>query len=249
LAFEARQNLGEKRAVPGEGTERACLVTRARKNPDELIRFVLGPDQAVVPDLKRKLPGRGVWVSLSKKLVAQAAKKQMFSRALRAEARAAPDLPELVERLLRRDALQALSLANKAGEVTTGFAKVEARIASGAVSALIHASDGAADGRRKLGQALRRQFGAQGRPEIEDFATEELDSALGRGNVVHAALGSGPAAKVFLASCRRLALYRGDGKVASPATGTDLTKDGALEQDFKAEGPNGQGSGTHERHE
>ena len=229
-------------ALPA-GAERTCVVTREKHAPEELIRFVLGPDETVVPDIKRKLPGRGVWVGMSKTLVAQAAKKHLFSRGLRAKALASPDLPDLVERLLARDALQSLSMANKAGLVTTGFAKVEAMIGAGEVSALIHARDGKSDGKRKLGQALRRRFGPEGRPEVGVFLTEELDGALGRGNVVHAALGIGPAAKVFLASSRRIALYRGEDGAEPADAGIDLTKDEALEQDFKADGANGQENG------
>ncbi len=250
--------IADMRAVPPAGAERTCVVTRQVRDPDELIRFVLGPENVVVPDIKRKLPGRGVWVSLSRKILAQAVKKQVFARALKEKAVASADLPDLVERLLRRDALQALSIANKAGLVITGFAKVEAAIGSGAVCALIHASDGAADGKRKLGQALRRKFGQESRPEVGDFDVDELDAALGRGNVVHAALGIGPAAKVFLASSRRFAVYRGDGEVGcpsrgqdliAPSRGVDLTNSTALEQDSNADGTNGQGPGTHERYE
>jgi predicted RNA-binding protein YlxR (DUF448 family) len=229
-------------ALPA-GAERTCVVTREKRAPEDLIRFVLGPDQTIFPDLKRKLPGRGVWVGLSKALVAQAVKKQLFSRGLREKALASPDLPDLVERLLVRDALQSLSMANKAGLVTTGFAKVEAAIGEGEVSALVHARDGKNDGKRKLGQALRRQFGPRARPEIGAFLTEELDAALGRGNVVHAALGIGPAAKVFLASTRRVALYRGEDEAEPAAAGIDLTKDEALEQDFRADVANGQENG------
>jgi predicted RNA-binding protein YlxR (DUF448 family) len=249
LVLEAHQQLDDACDALPAGAERTCVVTRQTRPPEELIRFVLGPDHAVVPDLKRKLPGRGVWVGLSKTLVAQAVKKQAFARGLRDKAQASPDLPDLIERLLARDALQALSIANKAGLVTTGFAKVEAAIASGAVCALAHASDGAPDGKRKLGQSLRRKFGPEGLPEVHAFTIDELDAALGRGNVVHAALGPGPAAKVFLASSRRLALYRGAEEAAAASAGTALTKDAALEQDFIAEGMNGQGPGTHERHE
>ena len=228
-------------ALPA-GAERTCVVTRQKRPPEELIRFVLGPDHAVVADLKRKLPGRGVWIGLSKVLVAQAVKKQVFSRGLREKAVAAPDLPDLIERLLARDALQALSMANKAGLVTTGFAKVEAAIADGSVSALVHARDGKADGKRKLGQAVRRKFGLGGLPEVGSFLTIELDSALGRGNVVHAALGIGPAAKVFLASSRRIAVYRGEDDTEPAVAGIDLTNDEALEQDFTAERTNGSGT-------
>ncbi len=257
MVVEARQELGDTdagpQATPHGGVERTCAVTRQTRRPDELIRFVLGPENAVVPDLKRKLPGRGVWVGLSKSLVAQAVKKQAFARALKEKVVASADLPDLVERLMRRDALQALSMANKVGLVTTGFAKVEAAINSGAVCALIHAEDGAADGKRKLGQVLRRKFGEESRPEIGAFTVDELDAALGRGNVVHAALAPGSAAKVFLASSRRFAVYRGDEEAGAPSRGADLTKslttNMALEQDFNADGTNGQGPGTHERYE
>jgi predicted RNA-binding protein YlxR (DUF448 family) len=249
LVLEKQLDIDDADDALPAGAERTCVVTRQTHVPEDLIRFVLGPDNAVVADLKRKLPGRGVWVGLSKKLVAQAVKKQVFSRGLKEKAFAAADLPDLIERLLARDALQALSIANKAGLVTTGFAKVESTIASGAICAVIHARDGAPDGKRKLGQALRRQFGPEGRPEIGAFAIDELDSALGRGNVVHAALGLGPAAKVFLASARRFAVYRGDDDMAAASAGMELTKDKALEQGFKADGTNGQGPGTHERHE
>ena len=169
MVVQTRQEKDELRAVLPQGTERSCVVTRQAKHPDALLRFVLGPESVVVPDIKRKLPGRGVWVGLSKDLVAQAVKKQVFARALKEKALAEADLPDLVESLLKRDALQALSIANKAGLVTTGFAKVESAVGAGAISALIHASDGAADGKRKLGQALRRKFGPESRPEIGTF--------------------------------------------------------------------------------
>jgi predicted RNA-binding protein YlxR (DUF448 family) len=205
------------------GPERTCAVTREKGAPEDLLRFVLGPDGSVVPDIKRKLPGRGVWIGLSKKRVALAVKKQVFARGLKDAAKAAPDLPELVETLLCRDALQALSITNKAGLATTGFVKVESAIANGEVGALLHAREGKADGKRKLGQALRRRFGSESRPEIGLFSIDEIDAALGRVHVVHAALGNGAATKVFLASCRRLAVYRGDDEATGPGDGEDLT--------------------------
>ncbi|MCW2275546.1 RNA-binding protein [Rhodoblastus acidophilus] len=207
------------------GPERTCAVTREKATPEAMLRFVLGPDHQVTPDIKRKLPGRGVWVGLSRQRVAQAVKKQVFSRGLKEKAVAAPDLPELVEDLLRRDALQALSLANKAGLVTTGFVKVEKAIEAGDVGALLHARDGAADGKRKLGQGLRRTYGPEGKPEIGLFSNDEIGAALGRDHVVHAALGNGAATKVLLASCRRLAVYRGDDNADGPAGGDILTAD------------------------
>ncbi|WP_298425720.1 RNA-binding protein [Rhodoblastus sp.] len=240
LALTAEQDRSEPDAPPkGAAPERSCLVTRRTGAPDELIRFVLGPDHAVVPDLRRKLPGRGVWVGLSKTLVAQAVKKQLFSRGLKEKAVAAPDLPDLVDSLMLREALQGLALANKAGLVVTGFAKVEAAIAAGKVAALVHAAEGADDGKRKLRQALRRRFGDATPPEFNLISGEALDAALGRGNVVHVAVGAGPGAKVFLASARRLALYRGDGENDARDGGENLTRDEALEQDNESSGANG----------
>jgi predicted RNA-binding protein YlxR (DUF448 family) len=219
-----RRNEGLDAAASDEesGAERTCAVTREKAPPEAMLRFVLGPDQQVVPDIKRRLPGRGVWIGLSRARVALAVKRQVFSRALKDKALAAPDLPEMVENLLRRDALQALSLANKAGLATTGFVKAEKAIEAGEVGALLHARDGAADGKRKLGQALRRVYGAEGRPEIGLFSTQEIGAALGRVHVVHVALGNGAATKVLLASCRRLAVYRGDDLVEAPENGEDF---------------------------
>jgi uncharacterized protein len=240
LALKTGQDRREQAApLAGAGPERTCVVTRKTRAPEQLIRFVLGPDHSVVPDLKRKLPGRGVWVGLSRNLVAQAVKKQLFSRGLREKAVAAPDLPDLVEALLARDAAQGLALANKAGLVVSGFAKVEAAIASGKIVALVHARDGSGEGKRKLGQALRRRFGPGSPPEFDILTIDEMDSALGRGNVVHAAIQQGPAAKVFLASARRLALYRGDGENDACEGGENLTRDEALEQDNGRSGANG----------
>jgi hypothetical protein len=223
--------LATKRRIPAidaasdeeSGPERTCAVTREKAAPEDMVRFVLGPNHEVVPDIKRKLPGRGVWIGLSRERVALAVKKQVFARGLKDKAVAAPDLPEMVESLLRRDALQALSLANKAGLVTTGFVKVESAIEAGDVGALLHARDGAADGKRKLRQALRRRYGAEGRPEIGLFSTDEIDAALGRAHVVHAAIGNNAATKVLLASCRRLAVYRLDSEADGPAGGEELT--------------------------
>jgi len=195
------------------GSQRTCIVTRRKGSPDELLRFVAAPDGAVVPDLKRKLPGRGVWVGADAKLVAEAVKKGLFARALRGKAQASAALADEVALLLERDALQAFSLANKAGAVVTGFAKVEKLIADQEVAGLVHARDAGADGVRKMGQALHRAFGAAGAdvPQLRLFASDQLDLALGRSNVVHAALRTSPAASAFLMRALRLSQYRGEG--------------------------------------
>jgi predicted RNA-binding protein YlxR (DUF448 family) len=191
-----------------DGPERMCIVTRERRAPEELIRFVVGPDGAIVPDIRAKLPGRGVWVSARAEFVEEAVRRQAFSRGLKASVKADKTLPAEVDALLERDCLQSLSLANKAGAVVAGFTKVETEINGGKVALLLHAKDAGTEGTRKLVQALRRKFGADCPPGINLFASSQLDLALGRSNVIHAALKAEPASKAFLARCRRLVAYR-----------------------------------------
>src|SRR5687768_18017416 len=97
----------------GAGTERFCAATRVVKPVDDMIRFVIGPD-GVVPDLKRKLPGRGLWITATKSALADAVTRKVFARGFKREVKIAPDLPDLTERLLVRAALDALAIAGKA---------------------------------------------------------------------------------------------------------------------------------------
>ncbi|CAN7691628.1 RNA-binding protein [Bosea sp. LjRoot237] len=191
-----------------EGPERTCALTRQARAPEDLIRFVVGPGDALVPDIRRKLPGRGVWVSLSAAAVGEAVKRRAFERSLKTKVTVSPDLAAEVDALLVRDAIQALAMANKAGLVSTGFAKVEAQAGAGRPAAVIAASDGAEDGRRKIGQALRRAATPKDIPVVAIFASAELELALGREHVIHAALAPGPATEGFLARWRRLVRFR-----------------------------------------
>jgi len=191
-------------------------VTRQRGAPEAMIRFVRGPDGALAPDIKSRLPGRGVWVTARADLVAQAARKRLFARSLKTQVDAAPQLADDVDRLLEADCLQMLSLANKAGAVMAGFGKVADSLAQGSVGALIEASDGGEDGKRKLAQAARRAGSTA--PVIGLFSSLQLDLALGRTNVIHAALAEGGPTTAFIARCCRLAAYRGvsvDGETAT----------------------------------
>ena len=203
------------------GSERTCIVTGTKDVPEAMLRFALAPDGSVVPDIRRKLPGRGVWTRLSFEAVSRAAAKQAFSRAFRAKAAAPASLAEMVDALLERDALQSLSIANKAGLVVAGAFKVDSAIEAGGVAALIQASDGAADGAAKRAQTARAKLG----PEADDvarvdlFASRQLDLALGRANVIHAALKHGAASSAFLARVDRLRRYRH--RETDAATGTE----------------------------
>ena len=194
-----------------EPTERQCAVTREVQPVGSLIRFVLGPDGQVVPDLKRVLPGRGVWVTATRESVAAAERnrKKVFGRGFKSEALVEPGLADRVDALLERAALQALSMTRKAGELVTGFAKVEAALRRDAVVGLIHASDAAGDGVRKLAAvATGREELANGCQIVRLFDSTQLDLALGRSNVIHAALLAGHASENFLARVRDLERFR-----------------------------------------
>ncbi|KRR16342.1 DNA-binding protein [Bradyrhizobium lablabi] len=195
-------------------TMRMCAVSREVRSIDELIRFVVAPSGDVVPDLKRKLPGRGLWVSASRRTVAEAVRRHQFSRGFKRDVRVAATLPADTEALLERSCIEALAMAAKAGQVISGFAKVEGLLEQGRADALIHASDGAADGIRKLdaiaGQRGRNVGESRDLPIVTALTSAQLDLALGRSNVIHAALLAGPASKTFLSRCQILVRYRTD---------------------------------------
>src|SRR5918994_5528036 len=197
-------------SLPRREPERSCIVTRAVNPPEGLLRFVVGPEGDVVPDLRRRLPGRGAWVTATADAVAEAVRPRQFNRAFKREVRVSPDLADAIDTALRADLRQALSLANKAGAVVAGFAKVEAVIGSGSVAALLHAREAAPDGRRKLAGALRKGAGdaISALPIVDELSGDELDLALGRSHVIHAALVAGAGSEGFLARWRRLRAYR-----------------------------------------
>jgi predicted RNA-binding protein YlxR (DUF448 family) len=205
-----------------------CAVTRQVRPIDELIRFVVAPSGEVIADLKRKLPGRGLWVSASRKAVAEAVRRNHFGKGFKRDVRVALDLPTDTETLMVRSAVEALAMAAKAGQVVAGFAKVEGALQAHQAVALIHAADGAADGIRKLDAILRQNAGKAGEspefPVIGVLTSEQLDLALGRSNVIHAALLAGAAGKTFLSRSQILVRYRmadGDGAAGRSARKTE----------------------------
>jgi uncharacterized protein len=198
--------------------ERLCIATRQVRPVGALIRFVIGPDGVVVPDIKRRLPGRGAWVTARRHAVAEAVRRRLFSRAFKAEVRVSPGLTDEVERLLELSALNGLSIAYKAGLVVQGFAKVEAAVASGPVAALVRARDAGEEGGRKLAHAFRSRAGSgvEGKTEaneekiVDAFTSAQLDLALGRLNVVHAALLAGRASETFRGRWQLVECFRAD---------------------------------------
>jgi predicted RNA-binding protein YlxR (DUF448 family) len=197
---------GPARSAP----ERLCIATREVKPVAELVRFVVGPDGVVVPDLAGNLPGRGAWITATRQALDQAMRNAVFSRAFRGKGVAPADLGDRVERLLERAALESLSLANKAGRVVFGFTKVQGAVEEGRLAVLLHAREAAADGINKLDGAVARAQRA-GKPvpaRVRGLSGEQLDLALGRPNVVHAGLLAHPASRGFLARWLRLERWR-----------------------------------------
>jgi len=218
-AHDSELDRGTTSVAPG--MERHCALSRTLRPVDEMIRFVVGPGGDAVPDVKRKLPGRGIWITASRAALEEAIKRNVFARGFKRNLRVAADLTATTERLLERSALDALAIAGKAGQVVGGFAKVEAAIGRDDVRALIHAADAAADGKRKLDAALQRKNPDNPREIaiVEVFAGSQLDLALNRPNVVHAALLAGPVSETFLARAKRLERFRtGDSPELESAT-------------------------------
>jgi uncharacterized protein len=196
--------------VATSGSLRRCVVTRAERDPADLLRFVVDPAGTIVPDLARKLPGRGVWVTADSATVAAAAKSNAFAKSLKRQVVVPPDLSNVVETLFVKRALEALSLANKAGLLTTGFEKVDALLEGGRAAALLHGSDAASDGRDRLDRkytAIGREKGRSG-PIVDWLTIAQLSLAIGRANVVHAGLKQGGATNRFLREAERLRRYR-----------------------------------------
>lgn len=208
-----------------EMNDRTCIVTRETAAPDNLIRFVVGPDSSVVPDLKRNLPGRGCWVTADRTHIERAAAKRLFSRAFRSEVIVPPDLGAMIDRLLARSALGLLGLARKAGSVTLGAAKTEAAVRAGKALAVLHAEEAAEDGCRKIAQARRAtvHLGGPDIPAYKLFSEAELGLALGGANVIHAALLVGDAGKAALKRMVALHRYRGGSpeEIAAVAAAAD----------------------------
>ncbi|MEK9833592.1 MAG: RNA-binding protein [Rhodospirillaceae bacterium] len=203
--------------------ERRCLVTGDVRPRGELMRFVVGPDDRVVPDLDARLPGRGLWLTGRRDIVAEACAKRAFARG--AKRNVAPmtgpggeSLDLFVEQSLRRRALDALAMARKAGAFVAGFEKVRAALSAhdAGEAVLLCASDAGDDGRAKLARLAARSGDVV---RVDEFDAGQLGAAAGRDHAVHAFVLPGGAARHVLETVRAYTAYRGD---AAPSAGTDL---------------------------
>jgi uncharacterized protein len=150
LAFAVAMSLEEPLAPPSTGPQRTCIATGETGAPERMIRFVVGPEGDVVPDLARRLPGRGLWVKAERSAVERAVAKNLFARAARASVKPAADLAERVERLLLERALADLSRARRAGRAVAGFVKVEQMVGQRRAGLLVVADEADGDGLGKL---------------------------------------------------------------------------------------------------
>lgn len=199
-AMETAESTTDDRAAElSSGPLRRCIITREVLPKDGLIRFVIGPGGEIVPDVQARLPGRGLWVKSERAALTSAVAKNQFAKAARRSVDVPSDLLERTTRLLRQRCLDHLGLARRAGQVVCGFEKVRDALRAGRVGVLVAASDGAADGRAKL------KMMAGGLPTLSQLTAVELSAALGRENVVHAALAPGRLAERLLVDAARLA--------------------------------------------
>ena len=196
--------------------ERRCISTGATGPKPGLIRFVLGPESVIVPDIARKLPGRGIWVSADRKALDKAVAKGLFARAAKRPVNLPADLAAQTEAALLRRVLDLISLSRKAGESVAGFEKVKDWLEKGRASVLIQASDGSERGKSKLWP-----------PEPDDgrdvfigcLSAREIGLAFGREHVIHAALAAGGLSTRVVEDAARLAGLRG--RIGASVAGKD----------------------------
>ncbi len=181
---------------------RRCLVSGEEREKAALLRFVVGPDGAIVPDIEGRLPGRGLWTLARRDIVAAAVGKRLFSRAARQATTSDPGLVDRIGALLARRCVATLGLARRAGQAVGGTEKVRALIAHGDCGAVVIAVEASAEGRRKLD-------GAGSIAVAEGLTEAELGGAFGRDTVTYAALRRGGLALRLLADAQRLCGFRG----------------------------------------
>jgi predicted RNA-binding protein YlxR (DUF448 family) len=190
-----------------EGSLRRCIVLGEAMAPEWMVRFVMGPDDVVVPDVAHKLPGRGCWVTADRASIAKACEKGLFAKSFKASVKCPPDLGALVERLLVKRCIEHLGLARRSGAAIVGFAQVEEafRARDGRIAALVEASDSGPADREKLVKYARISGDI---PVIGCLGSAEIGLAFGRESVVHAALTPGALTARFLVEAGRLGGFR-----------------------------------------
>ena len=182
--------------------ERKCIASGESQPKAGLIRFCVGPDGQIVPDILGRLPGRGIYVSADRAMIEKAAKKGLFARAARQPVKVPDGLADLVEDLLLRRVVDLLSMARKAGDAVMGYEKVKDWLAKGQAATLIQASDGSERGKTKL-HAPEGKGGF-----IGVLTAGEMGLSFGRERAIHAALAAGGLRTRVVVEAARLAGLR-----------------------------------------
>ncbi len=190
-----------RREAPGEddGPLRRCIVTREQLPKERMIRFVLGPDRELVPDLSARLPGRGMWLSARADVLHMACVRGAFSRAARGTVHVPPDLETRIRTGLERRITELLGLARRAGQAVAGFEKVREWLRNGRAELILQAADGSPEERRRL------TSGATEVPVAAPLSAAALGTIFGRERTVHAAIAPGNLAHTLRTQCEKLA--------------------------------------------
>jgi uncharacterized protein len=198
-----------------DGPERRCIVSGQSQPSGGLIRFVVGPEAQIVPDLAERLPGRGIWVSADRAALEQAERKKLFARAARQQVSVPEGLADLLERLLARRVIELLSLARKSGQAVAGYEKCRDLGLRDEMAVLVQAHDGSVRGKTKL----RPPDGPE--TYIGCLSGQEMGLAFGREHVIHAALRAGGLSQAVVEEAARLQGLRKS--IGGYATGEDKT--------------------------
>jgi uncharacterized protein len=205
MVLSTAADTGDDASEKGVGPARRCIVSGQLLGKEEMLRFVVGPGNEVVPDIQAQLPGRGMWLSAKRGMVDAACKKNLFAKAAKGSVQLPVDLSAQVDRLMSQRCLNLLGLARRAGEVVAGFEKATACLRRGEGVAILAANDASVAGKRKVSGL------APDLVKLEAFSGEELGAALGRANAVHVVLTKGQLAERLINEITRLIDYR-DGR-------------------------------------
>lgn len=193
-----------------DGPERRCIASGQVLPKAQLIRFVIGPDDAVVPDIQARLPGRGIWVAADAAQLRKAAEKRLFARAARRPVSVPDDMPARVETLLVDRVVSLIALARKAGQAVAGYERVKSWLASGEAAVLLQASDGSERGKSKLRPPEEKNS------YIGCLTASEIGLAFGRDSVIHGALSAGGLTTRVVEEANRLSgVRKSDGIMAA----------------------------------
>ena len=209
--------------------QRRCIASGEVRDRARLLRFVIGPDGTVVPDIDERLPGRGLWLTPRRDIVDRAVAKRVFARAARRPVSVPPDLADRLELLLARRCVDSLGLARRAGLAVAGFDRVGDAVRHGRAALLLGARDGAEGGRRKLTELARDL------PCADALTASELGAAFGRDRIVHAAVGGGKLCRRLLLDLEKLAGLR----IAAPLGDEPAAEDDELRPEIPAQEKDG----------